>query len=372
MRAALLYGKGDIRVGNVKMPDIGMHELLLKVKSSFICGTDVRMFENGYAGISESTPLILGHEMSGVIERAGDAVSGYRKGMRVAVAPNMGCGRCGECVSGNTHLCRDYKAFGINLNGGFAEYVCVSEMAVRQGNVIEIDDSISFEDAALAEPLSCVYNAYERSNIRPGDTVLIIGAGPIGIMHAKFAKMGGASRVIINDLSAVRLEQCKRIDSSFITVGINDLKERVMDITNNKGVDVSVTACPSPQAQIASLELAAINGRIIFFGGLPKDICHVSLDTNMIHYKQLLVTGTTKSSLSQFRKTLELISSGLINVKDMITTRFSVDDISLAFEKAANGIGLKNTIEFDQIDQPKKVIDIPRENIPETTPLARF
>lgn len=347
MLAAFLYGKNDVRVEEAQTPRITQGEVLLRTKSSFVCGTDVRMLRNGHKGVSEQSPLVIGHELSGVIEKAGKDVDNYKEGMRVVVAPNMGCGACELCVNGNTHLCLNYCALGIHINGGFAEYVRIPAVAVRQGNVIEIPEGISFAEAALAEPLSCVYNAFTRCAIGPDDTVLVIGAGPIGIMHAKLAKLAGASKVIVNDVNQDRLAQCGEIDSFFSLVGGNGLKNKTMELTGGRGVDVCITACASEQAQIVSLELAAINGRIVFFGGLPKSNSQVPLDTNLIHYKQLIVTGATRASLSQFRKVISIIANGLLNVKDLTTATFNINQIQQAISNAERGIGLKNMIAFD-------------------------
>ncbi len=347
MKAAFLYGPKDIRIKEVDIPTIGDNDVLLKVKSAAICGTDIRMINNGYKGISEEAPRILGHEISGTIEKIGKNVQKYKPGMRVAVGPNMGCGICDQCVSGNTHLCADYNALGINLDGGFAEYVKIPEAAVRQGNIVELGESVSFDEAALNEPLSCVYNGFQQVDIKPGDFVLIIGTGPIGIMHAKLAKMAGASKVMINDISKERLEVCKMIDSSFITLESENLKAKIMEETSNRGLDVCITACPSPQAQADSLELMATNGRINFFGGLPAGKELVNINTNMVHYKQLILTGSARASLSQFRQTLEFISCGVLNVKDLISQRFTLDNIQDAVQLATSAKGLKNIIYFD-------------------------
>jgi len=346
MQAALLYGKEDIRVETMDIPRIGPEEILVRVMAAFVCGTDVRIFRSGQVQVEDRNPLILGHEISGVIERVGGNVQGYAQGQRVAIAPNMGCGVCEQCIRGNTHLCEHYEALGINLPGGFAEYVRVPAQAVRQGNVWVLPDRVSFVQAALAEPLSCVLNGFERANIRPGDTVLVIGAGPIGIMHAKLAKMAGARCVMIHDLSASRLEQCRRIDSSFVTLENKnkDLVQEVLEQTHKRGVDVCIVACPAPSAQVVSLKLTAVNGRVIFFGGLPRNQACVSLDTNLVHYKQLLVTGTTRSSLSQFRRTLQLIADGLVVVDDLVTAQFYLKDIGHALKAAGQGEGLKNLI----------------------------
>jgi L-iditol 2-dehydrogenase len=347
MQAALLYGKEDLRIQEVATPQITDQEVLLQVKSTFVCGTDVRMFKNGSKGISADAPVILGHELSGILTKVGNDVKGYREGMAVAVAPNMGCGICDLCVSGNTQLCQDYKALGINLNGGFAEYVKIPEAAVRQGNMTEIPVGMSFEEAAIAEPLSCAYNGFTRCPTEPGDAVLIIGAGPIGIMHARLAKMAGAAKVLINDISADRLALCRKADSFFITVDASvPLQDQIRELTNGRGVDVCITACPVPQVQPIALEAAAINGKVLFFGGLPADKAVIGLNTNIIHYKQLMVTGTTRSSLSQFRKTIDLIANGLIEVKDLITSRSTIEDIQTTIENVAKGIGLKSTIYF--------------------------
>jgi L-iditol 2-dehydrogenase len=347
MRAAALYGKQDLRVGEADVPPISAEEMLVQVKGAFVCGTDVRMYHNGYQGISEAIPLILGHEGSGVIARVGSHVEFFKEGMRVAVAPNIGCGICDLCVSGNTHLCSHYKALGIHLPGFFADYIKISPGFVRQGNVLEIPDTLSYEEAALVEPLACVFNAFERSKLRPGETVLIIGAGPIGIMHAKMAKTTGVEKIIINDLSRERLDLCRQLDSTFITIESETLKDHIDGLTGGRGVDVCITACPAPQAQQIALELAAINGRIIFFGGLPPDKAHVSLNTNLIHYKQLEVTGTTRQSLSQYRRTLRLVACGRINIKDLISSRTALEDIQSALDNISQARSLKSAIFFE-------------------------
>jgi L-iditol 2-dehydrogenase len=206
---------------------------------------------------------------------------------------------------------------------------------------------MTFEEAAIAEPLSCAYSAFERAATRAGDSVLIFGAGPIGIMHAKLAKMAGAAKVMFADPNKDRLNAVKAFDAGFIMLDQRDLTTEVMEHTNGRGIDVSITACPSPEAQIKAVELAALNGRVILFGGLAADKACVPLDANIIHYRQVNVTGTARSSLAQFRKTIELIGDGLIDVKSLITGRFDLNHIDKAFEQAACGIGIKNAVNFD-------------------------
>jgi len=346
MKAARLYNKLDIRIEDVPIPEIGNYEMLIRTKSAFICGTDVRFYNNGKPGISASNPRILGHEMSGIIEKVGNDIAKYKPGMRVAVAPNYGCGICDLCVSGNSQLCAESEAVGVTVDGGFAEFVRIPELAIRQGNVVEIPDSLSYETAALAEPLSCVYNAYEKIGIYPGDTVLIIGSGPIGIMHAKVALMAGAKKVYVNDVVKERLDLIKQIEPGTTPVYTKDLKAFVMRETNNTGVDLVITAASLPFIQELVFSLAGITSRVMFCGGLPKGKSVVNLDTNEIHYKQITVTGTTRQTLRQFRIVLELLNAGKLTVDELVTSYSSLEEINKVIEDVGMGRGLKSNIKF--------------------------
>lgn len=347
MKAAFLHGKQDLRVQTVPVPEISEFEILLKVGSASVCGTDIRMHTHGYRNVDEHNPLLLGHEVSGVIHAVGDKFSDrYSIGMRVAVAPNMGCGLCDMCVSGNTHLCAHYRAFGINMPGAFAEFLVIPEPAIRQGNIVQIPDHLSFEEAALAEPLACIYNAFQRLSITLGDDVLVVGAGPIGIMHALMAQKAGAAKVIVSDLNPGRLAFVEENYEGFITVPLDQLDETVARLTGGRGVDVCITANPSPKSQIKSLELTAVNGRINFFGGIPSGSDLSGFDTNLIHYRQLIVSGTTRQSVSQFRKVVRLMADGVLPVAKLVTHRYQLEDIQSAIENMKIGQGIKHAINF--------------------------
>ena len=346
MHAARLYSREDLRVERIPAPEIRDGEVLVAVKASAVCGTDIRMFRNGHKNVSADHPLILGHEIAGIVEKVGAGVYGCREGMRVAVAPNMGCGVCDMCVSGNTQLCPDFRAFGINIDGGFADRLLVPAAAVRQGNLSEMPPGVDFPSAAVVEPLSCVYNAFQRCAIGPGDTVLVMGSGPVGLMHARMAAMGGAAKVFMNDINPVRLAHCAALDPSILPVQSTGLAERLRDQTGGKGVDVVITANPAPEAQITALELAAVNGRVMFFGGLPEGRNKVALDTNLVHYKQITITGTTRQSLSQYRATLHLVAEGLLSLEGIITRTWPVQETRAAFEEVMQGNGLKQVVTF--------------------------
>ena len=345
MLAARMYGINNLRVEEIPKPRIGPDEILVKVRAAAICGTDVRMLTSGAKGVDETHPLVLGHEFAGDIVEVGAKAAGYETGMRVAVAPNMGCGVCDLCVSGNGHLCPSYEAFGINMDGAFAEYVKLPARTVQGGNIAVLPRQVSYAEGALNEPFSCAYNGSQHCRIQPGDYVLIVGSGAIGLMHAKLAKLAGAGKVVISDLSPERLEECRRIDQNFVPVGALDEKT-VLKLTEGHGFDVIVTACPSPAAQEAAFSQAAVNGRICFFGGLPKGKELVPLNSNLIHYKQLTVTGTTRASLSQYRRTLGFIANGVIEVASLVTQRGPLEKIGDLFDRAKQVKGLKNVVEF--------------------------
>ncbi len=341
MKAARLFGKNDLRIEELPVPQVGPGELLLRTACASVCGTDIRMLKHGHA----VTPLVIGHEMSGTLERVGAGVMSFRPGQRVCVAPNYNPVASKLTLAGEGHLDPGYRALGIHEDGAFAEFVRIPAHAVQQGNVFPIPDHVSFTEGALIEPMACVFNAYEKARTGPGDTVLIIGAGPIGVMHGKMSRLAGAGKVLINDLNAERLQMARRIDPMFIPLG-GDLRAELMKLTGGAGADVIITACPVPEVQTLALELAAVNGRVIFFGGLPKDRAVVPLDTNLIHYRQLMVTGTTRQSLRQFQAVLALVSDRVLRLEDLVTSTHPIEEAEQAILAMATARGLKSRLEF--------------------------
>lgn len=338
MRAAVFHGIEQIKNEDVPRPEPGRGEILLKVGAAGICGTDLRIYGNGHHRIPEGTTRILGHELAGEIVEVGQAVPDLKPGMRVGIAPNIGCGVCAQCVAGWTNLCQDYRAFGISLDGAFAEYMLVSADAIKQGNIVAIPESLPFAEAALAEPLSCCFNGQEAVNLGLDDVVLIVGAGPIGVMHLLLARLGGARAVLVSELSATRREQAKAFDADAVVDPVNeDLQDAVMQFSNGQGADVIIVAAPAPIAQQQSLELVARQGRINFFGGLPKDKPTVELNSNLIHYKQLMLTGTTGSSVRQYRASMNLIAAGRIKLDKLVGAQLPLENIKEGIERSNSG-----------------------------------
>ena len=346
MKALRLLEAQNVEVLDIDKPEPEHGEVLVQTRAAFICGTDVRAYKHGLPVLKERGPITLGHEIAGVVASVGDGVNAYATGDRVAVAPNYGCGVCDMCVSGNTQLCATYRAVGVHEDGGFAPFVRVPAAAVRQGNVVTLPENVSFVEGALAEPLSCVYNAFERAHFGPGETVVVFGAGPIGLMHARMHLGAGAAAVIVADLKPERLAECSKREPSLETVEVSALHDVVMDRTRGRGADVCITAAPAKEAQAQALELAAVNGRVVFFGGLPKNDPETTLNTNLVHYRQLYVTGTTRQSLRQYRKTIELLDQKMMKVEDIVTAQFPLEEGQKAFESAVNGNGLKTGFEL--------------------------
>lgn len=345
MKAIRLLGKNNIELQDIPRPSISEDEVLLKIRAASICGTDIRMWKNGAANVSASHPLTLGHEFAGDIIEIGKNVRGYHSGQKVSVAPNIGCGTCDMCVSGNTHLCKDMRAFGVSIDGGFAEYVRIPREAIMQGNISTLGNDISYAEAALVEPLSCVYNGQLLLGIRPGDDVLIIGMGPIGVMHIMTAEMLGAGRIFVNDLSESRMHQ-----ASDLFPEVHPITGNVMDGLHEyglNGVDVCIIAAPAAAAQAASLEYMNMNGRLLFFGGLPDSKKIVPINTNLIHYKQLRIQGCSKQNLAEYRKCAKFVNDGRIPLKKIMSASYQIEEYQSAFENASNAIGLKHVFTFD-------------------------
>jgi L-iditol 2-dehydrogenase len=205
---------------------------------------------------------------------------------------------------------------------------------------------VDFAQASIIEPFSCVLNGQEIVQVKLNDRVAVIGAGPIGIMHAMLAKAFGASKVMITDINQARLDQCAQIDADFIPLRSDDLREEIMRHTDGKGLDVCIVACPSPRAQEESLGLMATNGRILYFGGLPVDKDKITISSNTIHYKQLRVCGATRANVFQYRKIASMIENKRMDLKPLISAAYPIDEFRQAVEYAKSGIGIKTVIVF--------------------------
>jgi threonine dehydrogenase-like Zn-dependent dehydrogenase len=346
MRGARFHDKGVVTVDDLPTPTAGPGDVVVAVRAASICGTDRRIAANGHFKLPEGTPRVLGHEFAGDIVEVGSEVTRYRVGDRVSVTPNVGCGHCEFCRLGENNMCPDYEAFGITLDGGFAEYVLIPEFAIARGNVFLLPDSVSYRSAALVEPLSCCYSAIRRLDVGPEATVLVMGAGPIGVCHVMLSKLFGAKKIIVSNTRPPRLDFAGAAGADvLVNLGERDLAEVVAEETGGRGVDVVLTCVSKPEVQTQAVELLATHGRVNFFAGLGTPQL-VPIDTNRLHYKALNLTGTTGSSNSDYLTSLGFVGDGRIDLEALVTRSFGIEEIADALAYAGSGTGMKAMIEF--------------------------
>lgn len=346
MQAAVYHGPKDLRIKHVTKPAPGPGEVLIRVKSSVICATDIKMFSGIHSYVETDKMVIFGHENAGYIAELGSGVEGYSIGEAVFVAPNIGCGQCYLCINGNNNICRQSEQIGMSLNGGFAEYLLVPKRAVQQGNLLPIKDGVDLAVASLTEPLACVLRGQKPLQISPDKVVLIMGGGPIGMLHLKLAQLKSAAKIIVTEPNAFRRTRATEFGADCVVDPFkDDLASVVNKESNGHGADVIITAVSSAKAQADSIELAAIGGRICFFAGLPKGITPIQLDSNLLHYKELVVSGTSGNSTANCNEAMSIINAGKIDLSCMITGRFPLTEIHTAFGEAQKSHTLKIAIE---------------------------
>jgi L-iditol 2-dehydrogenase len=341
MKVAVIESIGNIALKEVDNPKVPVDSILIRVEACAICGSDLRIV---YGKDSRAKfPMIIGHEMAGIVEQLGHRVKGFKEGDRVTVAPGVSCGKCRMCKRGLQNLCENMISIGYFYPGGFAQYMVPPPLALTQGFVNKIPENLSLDEATMAEPLACCINGQEIVKITKEDTVAIIGAGSIGCMHVELCHVGGCKKIILLQRSQPRLDIAK--EKFHADVYINTSREngikRVLEETDGYGTDVVIVATPSGQAQKQALQLVAKRGRVSFFGGLPHDDSEVCIDTNVIHYKECFICGASSSTGKQNREALEILSAGKIKASDFITHTFSLNRIVEAFETARSKKGLR-------------------------------
>ena len=343
MLAYVYTESGQLELMDMPKPAAKPGSVIIKVNAASICGTDFRTYVNGSQKIQPGT--IIGHEASGTIVEIGSNVKGYQIGDRLQTAPAIGCGECRYCLGGHTNMCDSLKTIGWEFPGVFAEYAEIPELAFKTGNVTKVADSISDEESALAEPIACVQNSHEFLNIHAGDIVAVFGSGFIGCMHAELSYAAGAEKVIMLEVSDLRINEAKRLvqGAEAMNTAKIDLVPAIMAMTRNRGVDVAITACSAGKAHVDAFNIIAKRGRISLFGGLPGD-GRGFVDSNAIHYKELSVFGVHASTEAQNRKVLSMIEKRQIDVKKYISQIFPLADIELAFEGIKRGELLKAVI----------------------------
>ncbi|MEM3577368.1 MAG: zinc-binding dehydrogenase [Candidatus Bathyarchaeia archaeon] len=327
MKAAMLYGIKDLRVEEVSTPEVKAGEILVEVKAATTCGTDLKIFQRGYIEGVIKPPTVFGHEWAGEVVEVGEGLEWPRKGMRVRAGNSAPCLHCTMCQKGKYNLCENM----IWLWGAYAEYIKVPARMVLV-NMQEVPQHVSFEEAAITEPLACVLHGVEEAGVKLGDSVAIVGAGPIGLLHLLTVKRVGAEKVIIIDLVEERLDFAKKLGADeVVNAGKGDAVDEVRRLTNGYGVDVAIEAIGSPQTWEKSLKLVRKGGKVLEFGGCPPGT-EIKVSTEMLHYGEVTVLGTFHTTPLHFRRALNLIASRTIDVRPLITRRMGLDEINEAFQ----------------------------------------
>jgi len=345
MKVVRFHAPGDVRIEDIDEPTPGPGEVKIRVRNCSTCGTDVKIFKFGHHHIVP--PRVMGHEIAGDVVETGEGVTGWTPGDRVQVIAAIPCGRCVECVRGRMTVCPNQESIGYHYDGGFAEYTVVPAKVLAVGGLSSISDSLSYAEASVAEPLACVLNGQDLARVGVGDDVVVVGAGPIGCLHVRLARARGAARVFLADVNADRLAAAAAIVAPDATVDSShvDPVDEVLKLTDGRGADVVIVAAASGKAQEQGLQMAARQGRISFFGGLPKDNPVIACDSNLVHYRELTIVGANGSSPAHNRQALRLIASGAVPVADLITHRLPLDRALEAFDIVATGAAIKVTIE---------------------------
>ena len=339
IKGVVYHAPGDIRVEQVPMPECGPGELLVKVDACAVCGTDLKSMLAGNPRIK--APKVMGHEFTGLIEEVGAEVGGFAAGDRVVMATSVSCGECFYCQRGHNNLCAELAPMGFSYEGGMAEYVVIPARAIRNGHVIKVPEGVPPEHAALAEPLSCAVNSLENCGIEDGDTVVVIGAGPMGIMNACVARVMGAGKIIMAELNPARLAQCGPFADLLVNSGEEDLVQVVKDQTDGIGADVVIVAAPAIPPQEQALEMVRKQGTVCLFASLPVGKSMLNIDSRILHYGEITLVGTSDSTPAQVTKAVEMIAGGTLRADLLVTHVLPLDGIHEAYELMKSGESLR-------------------------------
>ena len=330
MKASIYYEKGDIRYEEISVPEIGDGEILMEMEACGLCGTDIHKALDG----TVKGPVVLGHEAVGKIVKKGKNTDRFNIGDRIITAIHVPCFTCHYCNKGQYTLCGQFKNTNIEP-GGFAEYIRIPEEHAKH-LVHIVPDGVSIEEATLAEPVACCIHGLKAAGIQTGDSVMVMGAGQIGSIHGQLAKLKGADKVIITDISEFKLRKAKELGVEYTINVLNEnLGERVNEITHGKGLDIIIIAAGNSSLLAEAVSLLGRGGKIIVFSPFDKDNM-VKIDAGRFFRDEISIIGTYSVTPYDFPEAMDIIEKKKINIKDMITHTFPLEKLKEAIELAAD------------------------------------
>jgi L-iditol 2-dehydrogenase len=332
MKAAVLHGREDVRIEHVPVPEAGPGELVVRVGAALTCGTDLKVFRRGYHAKMIQPPALFGHELAGTVVQMGAGVTNFALGDRVVALNSAPCGACYFCERDQENLCDDL----LFNNGAYAEFIRIPARIVAK-NTLHVPENVPLEHAALTEPLACAVHGLEDSHPRKGDTVAIIGGGPLGLMLLHVAALAGYQTIALVKHDG-QVEAAKQLGATHV-VQTGNIKKAIKDTRaltpNDRGVDIAIEAVGIPDAWQEAVELVRKGGTVNFFGGCATGT-HVSLDTNRLHYNDITLKATFHHTPAICRKALDLIAGGRFQASAFITGHAQLYELNAVFEKLMN------------------------------------
>jgi L-iditol 2-dehydrogenase len=325
MKAAVLYGKEDIRLESVPLPALGPGEILVRVRTALTCGTDVKVFRRGYHARMIIPPALFGHELAGDVAEVGPGVNKFRVGQRVVAANSAPCGECFFCRRNQANLCEDL----LFNNGAYAEFIRIPARIVEK-NTYEIPDHLRYRDAALIEPLACVLKGLDESHIQPGDTVAVMGLGPIGLMFVRMAKAVCGAHVIAVARRQLQIDNAIRLGADDGVILDLDQPERTLTqvkyLTSGRGADVVIEAVGQTVSWELATQMVRKGGIVNFFGGCANG-AKVGLDTQLLHYSEITCKASFHHTPGHIRRSLDIVASGRVTANHLVNREEPLDNL---------------------------------------------
>ena len=348
MRATVFEQPGKVSVQDRPTPEAGPGEVRLRVAAASLCASDVRVFR----GEKYARPgVVPGHEIAGVVDAVGEGAEGVAEGDRAIVCPIVACGRCRFCQTGRRNRCTARRTLGYDLDGGFAEALLVPASVVALGQVFAVPDALPLEVAALTEPAACVTASLELCRTGIGDSLYVIGAGPMGLLHVLMARAAGAAPIVVSEPLEARREIARRWGADLVLdPERDDAAAAVRDATGGAGADAVVLSVGAPELVAPALEASRPQGVVNLFAGFPPDRA-VPFDPNLVHYGEIVLTGSQNATSDQYRRTVAMLGQ-VPHIGELVTHRHGIEDAPRAYDARLAMDGLKSLVEFPGVDRP--------------------